>query len=188
MDDSIRITCGICEDLIPLVEDGIAAEESKKAVLSHIAGCAKCRNKYSNLEEKEITKRDSFLCNEKDDRRILMDIREKISIWLLTGICVSLMAGVLIVITSSSSPWLMVLVFPFVSGFVYLIGGRTWRYVPLIAAVLWIIIALLMGIGNTCSWKTAIWDSVISAVFPLVFSYIGALAAVLLKYAFKGEI
>lgn len=184
MNEPVRITCGICEDLIPLVEDGIAHGDSREVVYSHIAVCAECREKYPELSGKEA---DIPKEEEKDDRRILRNIREKVSGWVLLGISISLLAGILIVLTSSSSPWLMILVFPFICGIVYLIGGRVWKYVPYIAAGFWILVTLLMDVGKTVNWRTAVADSVISAVFPLIFSYIGALAAALFKYAFKGE-
>lgn len=37
-----EITCGVCMDLLPLVRDGIASEESRAAVTQHTASCAQC--------------------------------------------------------------------------------------------------------------------------------------------------
>ena len=41
-----EITCDICKDLIPLVKDGIASEDSAKAVARHIKTCDECRAVY----------------------------------------------------------------------------------------------------------------------------------------------
>lgn len=38
------IGCGICRDLLPLVRDGVASEESEAAVKVHLAHCAACRS------------------------------------------------------------------------------------------------------------------------------------------------
>ena len=38
-----KIDCEICMDLIPLVKDGIASEESYKAVEEHVKECETCR-------------------------------------------------------------------------------------------------------------------------------------------------
>ena len=35
----MKITCDMCLDLMPLVLDGLASEDSEKAVREHIAGC-----------------------------------------------------------------------------------------------------------------------------------------------------
>lgn len=39
----IQITCEICMDLIPLVQDGVAAGDSVSAVEQHIQSCPQCR-------------------------------------------------------------------------------------------------------------------------------------------------
>ena len=42
-----KISCDICLDLIPLVEDDIASEDSRIAVIEHIKECESCRSYYS---------------------------------------------------------------------------------------------------------------------------------------------
>lgn len=42
-----KITCGLCMDLIPLVRDGIASSDSKRAVELHIKTCSACRALYN---------------------------------------------------------------------------------------------------------------------------------------------
>lgn len=37
------IGCEICKDLLPLVQDGVASEESRAAVQAHLEHCAACR-------------------------------------------------------------------------------------------------------------------------------------------------
>ena len=39
----IQITCEICKDLIPLVQDGVASGDSASAVERHIQSCPQCR-------------------------------------------------------------------------------------------------------------------------------------------------
>lgn len=38
-----KLSCDMCLDLIPLVQDGVASQDSRDAVLAHIAGCPGCR-------------------------------------------------------------------------------------------------------------------------------------------------
>ena len=51
-----KISCDICKDLLPLVKDGIASEDSVQAVKEHLKECETCRNLYENeiTETKEI--------------------------------------------------------------------------------------------------------------------------------------
>ncbi len=41
-----KISCDVCMDLLPLVKDGIASEDSKHAVEAHVTECALCRRLY----------------------------------------------------------------------------------------------------------------------------------------------
>ena len=38
-----EITCDMCMDLMPLVQDGVASEDSVLAVEGHIQKCPKCK-------------------------------------------------------------------------------------------------------------------------------------------------
>ncbi len=40
------ITCDVCMDLLPLVQDGIASEDSKRLVEEHIKNCSACARLY----------------------------------------------------------------------------------------------------------------------------------------------
>jgi predicted anti-sigma-YlaC factor YlaD len=42
----IEISCQVCLDLIPLVKDNVASEDSKKLVLEHIRQCEACKDEY----------------------------------------------------------------------------------------------------------------------------------------------
>ena len=41
-----EISCDICMDLLPLVTDDVASEDSKQAVLSHLAACPRCKQQF----------------------------------------------------------------------------------------------------------------------------------------------
>ena len=38
-----KISCAVCRDLLPLVQDGVASEESAALVRRHLEGCPACR-------------------------------------------------------------------------------------------------------------------------------------------------
>ena len=38
-----EISCDICRDLLPLVQDGVASEDSRAAVEAHLRSCPACR-------------------------------------------------------------------------------------------------------------------------------------------------
>ena len=48
---SEKLSCGIARDLMPLVIDDVAGEESKRAVEAHLAECAECSRIYETLKQ-----------------------------------------------------------------------------------------------------------------------------------------
>lgn len=42
----IEITCEMCRDLMPLVQDGVASRDSKESVLAHIQTCPNCKSLF----------------------------------------------------------------------------------------------------------------------------------------------
>lgn len=41
-----NISCDICMDLMPLVNDGVASDDSTQAVMHHIQSCERCKGLY----------------------------------------------------------------------------------------------------------------------------------------------
>lgn len=177
MNESVRIDCGICADLYPLVEDGVASRQSREAVKRHMKVCEDCRKKYRDVSEAEHES------DMPDDAELIGRVRERISGWMLTGVLSGLLLGVLTTSMSANVPWLMLLIFPAICGWVYLRGGRLWKWVPLLAMGLWVSITLLVSGGRLTDIPLAF----VLGLIPLGLSYLGALAAALFKYAFKGE-
>lgn len=182
MSEMNKITCGLCEDLAPLVEDGIAGEESREAVLKHLSECGICREKFSSLMGRETGKELSQI-EGPDDEKIVCKVRERISVWALGGILLSLTAGSMISSTSSE-PWVASLIFPLLCGIIHLTGVRIRKWTPLAAGGCWIFITLLTsGVGRLLDYPMAL----LTSLYPIALSYLGVLSAALLKYAFKGE-
>ena len=50
----MELACGIVRDLLPLVVEGLSGEESRAAVMEHIAACSECRRVKSQLEQDSV--------------------------------------------------------------------------------------------------------------------------------------
>ena len=50
-----KISCDICMDLMPLVQDGVASADSVLAVREHLADCPRCRAVYEQHPPVEMT-------------------------------------------------------------------------------------------------------------------------------------
>ena len=66
----LEISCDMVLDLMPLVRDETASEDSKNLVLSHIKHCQSCREIYEAMP----------CAGKVDDKRILRSIRRRLSL------------------------------------------------------------------------------------------------------------
>ena len=72
----VKISCGICRDLLPLVADGVAAPESEAAVRAHLATCPACRAVWDAESGGDMPS------PAPDDAKILRRLRRRIGFWL----------------------------------------------------------------------------------------------------------
>lgn len=181
----VTLPCSICRDLLPLVQDGVASPESEAAVRAHLQTCEACRALWPEAGES------STPAPLPDDEKVVRQLRRRINGWLVAFVGAGLALGLACSRSNVASGLLFVLLFPLVSGVTYWWGGRTWRAVPPLAAVLWAVFNLVGTRGyfvpesaGTVAWIA--W-AVVGAVVAAVLCLVGTLAAALLKYAFGGE-
>lgn len=181
----VTLPCEICRDLLPLVQDGVASPESEAAVRAHLQHCEACRALWPEAGENPAT------APLPDDEKVVRKLRERINGWLLAFIAVGLVLGLACSRSNLASGLLFVLIFPFVSGFTYWWGGRVWRAIPPLGAVLWAVFNLVdtrryfvPEPSGTIAW---IVSALAGAAAVAALCLIGALAAALLKYAFGGK-
>lgn len=62
------LPCEVCRDLMPLVQDGVASEASRRLVEQHTAHCAACRELWRQEDPPAMP----------DDRRVLPRIRRRL--------------------------------------------------------------------------------------------------------------
>lgn len=181
----VTLSCEICRDLLPLVQDGVASPESEAAVRAHLQHCEACRALWPEAGESPA------LAPLPDDEKVVRKLRERINGWLLAFIAVGLVLGLACSRSNLASGLLFVLIFPFVSGFTYWMGGRVWRVIPPLGAVLWAVFNLVdtrryfvPEPSGTIAW---IVSALAGAAVVAALCLIGTLAAALLKYAFGGK-
>lgn len=181
----VTLPCAICRDLLPLVQDGVASPESEAAVRAHLQHCEACRALWPEAGES------STPAPLPDDEKVVRQLRRRVNGWLLAFIAVGLVLGLACSRSNVASGLLFVLIFPFVTGFAYWWGGRTWRVIPPLAAVLWAVFNLVGTRGYYVAGTegTRIWllCALVGAAVVAMLCLIGALAAALLKYAFGGK-
>lgn len=86
-----EISCQIILDLLPLVKDGVASEESKKLVRDHIEDCTSCRSLYDSLEGSE----DIDLAD-MDEKRVISRIKKRVLAISIIIIMISALVGLVL--------------------------------------------------------------------------------------------
>ncbi len=168
-----EISCNICLDLMPLVQDGIASEDSRIAVEQHIQHCDSCRALYEGTPPPPAQE-DSLL---PQLRRTLRLVEGSV---LLLGLLVGCS------LTASMAQFYNVLLMPAIGILAYLIFR--WKAVYLVPGLLLLThfpVTLLRGILEN---SPAEWFSILLyTLFYCFFALLGTLIAGLFHFAFRKE-
>lgn len=169
-----KISCGICQDLIPLVTDEVAGEESKAAVREHIRCCESCRKIYEESEPFPSP----------DDQKILRNLRRYRIITMIWLMLMGALFGVSF--SESQNVFYNILIMPAVGAVGALAFGKKGLLSPLLPAAIFFtreFIAIARGMAPEASLTTAFFWSLLYGGFCLA----GVLAVLLLQFAFGKE-
>ena len=181
-----KISCDICMDLIPLVKDGIASQESCNAVKNHIDNCERCKAEFDEIKEKNKLNNENIKMN---DKKIISKIKKR----LINGAIIMIILGSFIGVGISESEWMFynVIIMPIVGGIGYFIFRKKSYIVPIsifILTYVWDFIKYIIERQTSqMSWKEilivpAVWANIYTGLCVL-----GILIGFLLYIAFKKE-
>lgn len=167
-----KIECEICMDLIPLVKDGIASEESYKAVEAHVKECKTCRKLYGeNQEPTQITT---------DENHAWKQIQKKWTGFFFALLCVGIVFGVSL--TNQAEMFYNSLIMPIAGGCGYLIFQKRAVYkVPILLLILYAsmdVFQSLRGVESLDFYSMLMWVAIYS-----IFAILGVGIAGLFHYA-----
>lgn len=168
-----EISCDLCMDLLPLVQDGVASDDSVKAVERHISTCESCREAFCG----EIpTSVDTIRFVKKLHRRLQLST----AILMMFGIFFGLS------LTAGSNMFYNVLIMPLIGALgYYLFRKRALYIIPLLMLVTLCttnLFGLLHGVERMDFLSVLWWTALYS-----VFSVLGTIAVWLLHFALKKE-
>ena len=168
-----EITCDVCMDLIPLVQDGVASQDSVLAVENHIKNCSKCGAIFKG----QIPIRN-------DGKELLKKMKKRAQVF--TGML--LMFGILfgLSLTATSELFLNALVMPVLGGIgYYLFRWKAAYIVPCILLVTHIVMnsfGMIRGIQRLSILDVLFWNVLYS-----FFAILGVIIVGLLHFAFRKE-
>ena len=168
-----EISCNVCMDLIPVVQDGIASEESREAVEQHISKCEACAACYSKAVP-PVANTD----------KLMADIRRKVQFFWVMLLMFGIFFG--LGLTASSELFYNSLIMPIVGIFGYVIFRWKAVYaVPLlllVTNVVSFILNVFRGIEEIGMISRVMWTGIYS-----IFVVVGIVIAGLIHYAFRKE-
>lgn len=174
-----KISCDVCQDLIPLVKDQVASHDSILLVEEHTKECEYCRECF--LDGKVD------FSPPIDDQRVINNIHKglyRISILIL-------FVGGLIGVGLSSGMGMFYnfLIMPFLGAFGCFILSHKWYYVPLgifSISVIWMFIYNLQdGMLKEGYIVEAFTGAFFFSTIYCILTFLGIIITMLLKYAFR---
>ncbi len=181
----MNTNCNIIQDLIPIVKDGVASEESRELVFQHIEQCPACKSVYESLPAQAIQSP-----KEQRDVKILLAVRRTLSMIQLVLLCTGGLIG--ISIGQSAGMFYNFLLLPLL-GILSGIGPRIrWYLVPAIlfaGEFLWYCLYTLLtssspGIFSVEAYSLLGGGAVYGVIFA-VLALLGRAAVELFRFAFQ---
>ncbi len=172
-----KISCDICKDLIPLVKDGIASEESRLAVEEHLKECETCKAVYDGSMQEPPVNPDL----ERELGRLKRRVQTFSAMLLMFGVFFGLS------LTASEEMFYNSLIMPVIGILGYILFRWNAVYqVPLLLLGMLLLIncfGMVRGMEVMSAMGVVTWVGIYS-----IFVELGVLVAGLLHFAFrKGE-
>ncbi len=171
-----KITCDICCDLIPLVNDGIASEDSKQAVLAHVSDCASCKALLAEQLTADI-----------DMERVIGKVQKRLRLILLLLIALGVVFG--ISIAPGEFMFYNVLIMPIIGAVSYVVLKNHY-YVSILLVFISVYFRFLydsIGYAFMGQFANAFVAPLWWALIYTGFVAVGALIALLVHFGFRKE-
>ena len=171
----MKITCDICKDLMPLVKDGIASEDSRRAVTEHMKECENCRKLYKN-DNAELVEINPDL------ERELGKLKRRLQIFSAMLLMFGVFFG--LSLTASEEMFYNSLIMPVIGALGYvLFRWKAMYQVPVLLLIMMFFInffGVIRGMEVMNVIGVVIWVGIYA-----IFVEIGVLVAGLLHFAFR---
>lgn len=176
-----EITCDICMDLLPLVQDGIASEDSRRAVEVHLSKCERCREHVGSVYPGGAK---LGLGSEVDAKKLWGKVMRKVRISTAALLMLGIFFG--LSLTAGQEMFYNSLLMPLIGGVGYVVFRWHALYVVpvlmLATNCLWIFLCWMRGVEYLDLASGIMWVAIYS-----IFVAVGVLIAGLLHFAFRKE-
>lgn len=176
---SLKISCEVILDLIPLVKDGVGSSDSCNLVNDHIRTCESCRSEFEAFEG--IKNEEHHI----KDEKIIFDIKRRIFITQL----IILLAGAIVGVALSNSMGMFYnfLIMPIVGGLGYITLKKKWWSVPTLVFILSYLWQFVRGIIEGGFALEAFYHPLFLSGIYTFLVFLGIVICELLHFTFKKE-
>lgn len=175
----MNISCEVILDLIPLVKDGIASDDSTTIVKHHIENCHSCKAEFETFEDNRIEQ------SPVKDEKIISAMKRSIFMTQLVILVTGAIIGV--ALSNSMNMFYNFIIMPIVGGISLFTLKRKWYLASLGVFLLSYLWQTIVGIAsNGFQWGYLYYGLFYSVIYAALVG-LGVIITMLLKYALKKE-
>lgn len=175
-----KISCDICLDLIPLVNDDVASEDSGIAVKEHINKCESCKIFYDG---------ENFQDPKMNDNLVVSKIKRQLYFASLIIIVFGAILG--IALTEGMGMFYNILIMPTIGAIGYFALGKKSYYVPLTLSIfMYVWLLIKYAVEGMFKDVPFMYGITIPMLWVLIYSglcLLGIVIGFLLEIAFRKE-
>lgn len=170
-----KISCEICMDLIPLIQDGAASRDTQEAVAAHTAQCPAC---HALLTQ-------GAAVPEINDGRVLRTLRRSLATGALIFIVLGIVLGV--GLSDSQAVFYNILIMPAIGALSY-VAMRKSAFITLIGLFACTYLLPLLQLKLSGQWVAGTTDGLFFwALIYCTLCALGTIIAALLHFAFRKD-
>lgn len=174
------LKCEVIEDLIPLVKDGVASQESERLVMEHIQTCDNCRKEYDSINSAKKSQK-----NGPKDEFIVKKIKQRLFLLQSTVLVAGAILGA--ALTGTMGMFYNILLMPILGALCFFTLKQSWYLGVTGIFILSYLYQLIKGSileGFKLEWLAG--AAFYSGIY-LAFILAGVIIGGLLHYAIKGR-
>jgi len=175
----LTISCDVILDLIPLVKDQVASEDSSTIVKEHIKSCELCKAEFEAFETNKLIQPSI------KDEKIILAIKRSI---FITRTIILIAGGILgVALTNSMGMFYNLIIMPSVGAISFIIFKKKWYLTAIGIFLITYLWQIILGISDEGFHWSGLYYGLYYSVIYIVLIGIGVVIAILLKFAFKKE-
>ena len=175
----MKVSCDVIMDLMPLVKDGVASQDSEQLVWEHVELCSECRQEWGAITPTVIRNQ------QLKDEKLIRSIKRSVYVAQVIVLVIGIVVGV--GLTNSMGMFYNFVIMPLVGALGVLVYKKRWYLAPLAVFVLSNLWQAVQAAMIAEEWSVILSGALTMSIIYTGLVLLGTLIAVLLKYAFQRE-